>query len=371
MLLYRQAPTRHTLTRAAQHALRPNEDMELHTVMAQSIAMRVDPERGKVVPRVVDPAPPAPGMVTVRVAASGVCFADIGTSRNTEAEGPVTPGHEVAGEVAEIGAGVEGWRIGDRVAIGWFGGSCGNCAYCRVGDPVHCADRKIPGISYAGGWAERITVPADALARIPDGLDDFDAAPLGCAGVTTFTAIRHAGIPAGGRVAVFGIGGLGHLAVQFAAKMSYEVVAIARGTERETLARELGACHYIDSAATEPGAALHEMGGADLLLSTASATAPLAELVRGLRVHGRLTIIGVDGGTLEVPTAELTMKSIMLTGHLTGSARDVEQTMRFALLNGVRPMIERMPLEQAAEAVERLEAGNARFRIVLDATGTR
>ncbi|WP_449276625.1 alcohol dehydrogenase catalytic domain-containing protein [Leucobacter sp. GX24907] len=336
-----------------------------------SIAMRVDPEQGGLVPRTVDSASPAPGWVTVRVAACGVCFADIGTSKNTASEAPVTPGHEAAGMIAAVGDGVNGWQAGERVAVGWFGGSCGHCTHCLAGDPVHCAERKIPGVSYPGGWAETVAVPADALARIPDGLDDFDAAPLGCAGVTTFNAIRRAGIAPGGRVAVFGIGGLGHLAVQFAAKLGYEVVAIARGAERAALARELGADHYIDSAASEPGAALRELGGADLILSTASTTAPVAELIAGLRTHGRLVIIGVDGGTIELPAAQLAMHSIVVTGHLTGSALDIEETMRFALLNDVRPMVERMPLEHANEAIAALEAGSARFRIVLDARSER
>nr|WP_243752631.1 alcohol dehydrogenase catalytic domain-containing protein [Leucobacter ruminantium] len=333
--------------------------------------MRVDPVRGGLVPERIEPAAPAPGWATIRVHASGVCYADIGTSKNIASEAPVTPGHEVAGVIAALGDGVDGWQLGDRAAVGWFGGSCGHCAFCRAGDPVHCPERKIPGVSYPGGWAETITVPADALVRIPDGLDDFDAAPLGCAGVTTFNAIRRAGVPAGGRVAVLGIGGLGHLAVQFAAKLGYEVVAIARGPERESLARELGADRYLDSAASAPGATLREIGGADLILSTASTTAPLSEIVGGLRTHGRLVIIGVDGGTIELPAARLTMQSIVVTGHLTGSARDIEETMRFALLNEVRPMIQRMPLEQANEAVAALEAGSARFRIVLDARDGR
>lgn len=342
--------------------------------MTTAVVMRVDTDAGGLIPERVELITPPPGWVRVQVMASGVCHADIGTVDATAAKAakaPVTPGHEIAGVVAELGAGVEGWAVGARVAVGWFGGSCGHCDSCRRGDVVHCAERAIPGRSYQGGWAESVTVPADALAGIPAGLDFFDAAPMGCAGVTTFNAIRHAGLPAGARVAVFGLGGLGHLAVQFAAKMGHEVTAIARGPEREELARRLGAHHYIDSTAVAPGAALKACGGADLIVSTAATTRPVAELVDGLRVHGRLTIIGVDDGTIEIPAAELVMGSKIITGHLTGSTLEIEETMRFAVVNAVRPMIERMPLEQAGAAVARLAAGNPRFRIILDATDNR
>ncbi|WP_433189723.1 alcohol dehydrogenase catalytic domain-containing protein [Actinoallomurus sp. CA-150999] len=306
--------------------------------------------------------------VRVSVTASGVCNADIATAAATGpgASFPVTPGHEVAGVIAELGGQVEGWAVGDRVAVGWFGGSCGHCAFCRAGDVVHCPERKVPGLSYPGGWAQSITVPADALARIPYGLDLSEAAPFGCAGVTTFNAVRGAGTRVGGRVAVFGIGGLGHLAVQFAAKLGYETIAIARGGDREELARGLGAHHYIDGNAQTPGAALKELGGADLIVYTASSTAPVDELLTGLNTHGQLTLIGVDAGSLTVPVARLVVNGHTITGHLTGSAHETEEAMEFAVTTGVRPMIERMPLEQAGEAVARLRSGAPRFRIVLD-----
>ncbi|MFF0693430.1 zinc-binding dehydrogenase [Streptomyces tendae] len=208
-------------------------------------------------------------------------------------------------------------------------------------------------------------MPAGALARIPDGLDLFDTAPFGCAGVTAFNAIRKAGIRTGGRVAVFGIGGLGHLAVQFAAALGYETVAIARGGDREQRARDLGAHEYIDSAAQAPGAALKELGGADLIVHTASSTAPADELLTGLAAHGQLTLVGVDAGSLTVPAVRLVMNGHTLTGHLTGSPRETEEAMAFAVTTGVRPVIERMPLEQAGEAVTRLRSGAPRFRIVL------
>lgn len=334
----------------------------------ESLVMRVNAPGEPLLDERVSVTEPPAGWVRIDVQASGVCRADVGTAAASgqNVTFPVTPGHEVAGVIEELGAGVTGWSVGDRVAVGWFGGSCGACAHCRTGDVVHCASRMIPGQSYPGGWAHTITVPADALARIPDGMDFFTAAPMGCAGVTTFNAIRRAQVPTGGTVAVFGIGGLGHLAIQFAARMGHRVVAIARGPEREQLARELGAHHYIDSSASDPGRELAELGSADLIVATASSTESIASLLPGLAVGGRLTLIGVDAGSLNIPVAPLVMKGLSVTGHLTGSARDTEEAMEFALLNGVRPVIERMPLDAANDAVSRISAGKARFRIVLD-----
>ncbi|MFJ4123760.1 alcohol dehydrogenase catalytic domain-containing protein [[Kitasatospora] papulosa] len=336
-----------------------------------AVTMVVTEPRGPLHPMGAETVPPPAGWVRVSVVASGVCNADIGTAAATGEDTvfPVTPGHEVAGVIAETGDQVEGWAAGDRVAVGWFGGSCGHCAHCRSGDVVHCAERKVPGLSYPGGWAQNITVPADALARIPNDLDLSDAAPFGCAGVTTFNAIRKAGIRAGGRVAVFGVGGLGHLAVQFAVKLGYETVAIARGRDREHLVRELGARHYVDSDAHAPGAVLKEFGGADLIVYTASSTAPVDELLTGLRTHGQLTLVGVDAGSVTVPAARLVMNGHTLTGHLTGSPRETEEAMAFAVTTGVRSMIERMPLKKADDAVTRLRSGAPRFRIVLDTSG--
>ncbi|MEU1515577.1 alcohol dehydrogenase catalytic domain-containing protein [Streptomyces sp. NPDC005811] len=338
------------------------------TTSETAVAMVVTEPGGPLRPTPAATVSPTGTWVRVSVTASGVCHADLGTAAATGAgtSFPVTPGHEVAGVIAETGDRVEGWAVGDRVAVGWFGGSCGHCAFCRAGDVVHCPGRKVPGLSYPGGWARSITVPADALARIPDGLDPFDAAPFGCAGVTTFNAVRGAGVRAGGRVAVFGLGGLGHLAVQFAARLGYETVAVGRGSDREELARALGAHHYLDSEAHAPGAALKDLGGADLIVHTASSTAPVADLLTGLRVHGRLTLVGVDAGSVTVPAARLVMNGHTVTGRLTGSPRETEEAMRFAVVNGVRPMIERMPLERAGEALTRLRSGAPRFRIVLD-----
>jgi D-arabinose 1-dehydrogenase-like Zn-dependent alcohol dehydrogenase len=332
------------------------------------ISMSVTQPGGPLKPRSAPTARPARGWVRVRVAASGVCYADLGTATAPEASeaAPVTPGHEVAGAVAALGDDVQEWKVGDRVSVGWFGGSCGHCAFCRTGDVVRCAQREVPGMSYPGGWGETITVRADALARIPDEMDFFDAAPMGCAGVTTFNAIRHANLAPGATVAVFGVGGLGHLAVQFAAAMGYRTIAIARGQDRAALARELGAHEYVDSTASPAGAALAELGGADLIVCTAPTTEPVAELLGGLRVGGRLTLIGIDGGSVQVPVAQMVMNAQVLTGHLTGSPRDTEEAMRFAAINGVRPVVERMPLAKANDALERIRTGKPRFRIVLD-----
>lgn len=334
----------------------------------QSRAMQVKAPGGLLEATIVAPPPLDWGWVRVEVIAAGVCGADLGTVASTvPAAFPVTPGHEVAGRIAAMGEGVRGWQIGDRVSVGWFGGSCGACEFCRRGDVVHCAQRKIPGINYPGGWAESVTVPADALARIPEDLDYAHAAPMGCAGVTTFNAVRGAGVRPGGRVAVLGIGGLGHLAVQFAAAMGNEVVAMARGSQRAQMAGDLGAEHYLDIEAGAPGEALSELGGADLIISTIPAPPPLKELMRGLRPRGRVVLLGVDSSTLDFSVAGLVMNAQSITGHLTGSPQDIEDAMRFAVTSGVRPWIERLPLSKAQAAVDRLRRGVVRFRAVLDA----
>lgn len=311
---------------------------------------------------------PAPGYVRIAVVASGVCHADIATAaaRGKNTVFPVIPGHEIAGVVSAIGDDAGRWNVGDRVAVGWYGGSCGQCSFCRSGDVVHCPERKTPGVSYPGGWARSVTVPVEALASIPQGMDFFDAAPMGCAGVTTFNAIRNAHLIPGSTVAVFGIGGLGHLAVQFSAAMGYRTVAISRGNYRAVLAQQLGANHYIDSTHKSPGEELRGLGGADLIVCTAPSTKTISDLLPGLAIGGRVTLIGVDSGDINVPVADFVMKNYTITGQLTGSARDIEETMRFAQINGVRPMIERMPLRNANEAIERVASGDARFRIVLE-----
>ncbi|MFJ2620181.1 zinc-binding dehydrogenase [Glutamicibacter sp. NPDC087344] len=313
--------------------------------------------------------------MAIDVIASGLCHADLGTAAAEHAPGPVTPGHEVAGVVSGTGPGVKRWRAGDRVVVGWFGGSCGQCPACLAEDVVHCPERRVPGVSYPGGWASRFLAPASALARIPDALDFVDAAPMGCAGVTAFNAVRGADAPAGGRIAVFGIGGLGHLAIQFAAAMGHEVTAVARGPEREEDSITLGASAYIDSEAMPPGKALRALGGVDAIISTASSTAPVAELITGLRPHGRLVLVGVDAGTLDLPVAPMIMHALSVTGHLTGGPADTEQAMEFAVRHGIQPTTQTFPLAQAQSALQELRDGRARFRLVLEtglgATGER
>lgn len=332
--------------------------------------MRVEEPGGELTAHRGPTVPPVAGHVRVSVTASGMCGADVGTAQARGACAPVVPGHEIAGVIAEIGEGVRGLQVGERVAVGWFGGSCGHCEACRRGDVVHCPERQVPGMSYPGGWAESITVPAGAIARIPAGLDAFDAAPMGCAGVTTFNAIRRAEVPAGGRIAVFGLGGLGHLAVQFAAALGHEVVAIARGPERAEPARSLGASAYIDAAPGDPGRRLRELGGVDAVLVTAPAAEPLPELLDGLSPHGRLVLLGIGGDRFALPVGTLVMNALRVQGHVTGGPIDIEETMRFAVRHDVRPMIERIPLADAQHGLERLRAGRARFRVVLDASAS-
>lgn len=343
------------------------DDQRRETMTAT--AMQVLSPGASLTAREVPLRSPSAGHVRLEVAAAGMCGNDIGTAAAGGTDGaPATPGHEIAGTIAQIGAGVKGFDPGDRVAVGWFGGSCGQCRRCRCGDVVHCPDRRIPGVSYPGGWARTVTVPAAALARIPDELADIHAAPMGCAGVTTFNAVRRSGAPAGSRVAVFGLGGLGHLAVQFAAAMGHEVIAIARGPQREHQAYALGAHDYIDNAATAPGAALREGGGAAVMIATAPDSGPLPELLNGLQPHGRLVLLGTDTSPLELSVGRLVSGALTVAGHLTGSPLETEEAMRFAVRTGLRPVIELMPLEAAQEALERLRDGSPRFRIVLDMT---
>lgn len=334
-------------------------------------AMRVAAPSAGLVAAELELSPPGEAEVLVRVEASGVCRADAFLVGSIEPEGgfPIVPGHEIAGIVAAVGRGVDSVERGERVAIGWFGGSCGCCRACRVGDVVHCPERKTPGVSYLGGWAQFVTVPADAIARIPAGMDFDEAAPFGCAGVTTFNAIRRAGVPVGGRVAVFGLGGLGHLAVQFASALGYETVALARGAERAAHALEMGADRYIDASEEPAAKVLAGLGGADLIVYCASDTAPAGGLIGGLAEYGRLTMVGVDAGDLRVSAAELVMHGHVVTGQLTGSPRDSEDAMRFAVRNGVRAVIEHRSLHDAPTAIDRLLDGAVRFRTVLHPWG--
>ncbi|GGS55605.1 alcohol dehydrogenase catalytic domain-containing protein [Streptomyces griseoviridis] len=310
---------------------------------------------------------PGPFEVRVTVEACGVCHTD-----SLMVEGlvpglahPVTPGHEIAGRIDAVGAYATGWQAGDRVAVGWFGGHCGHCVPCRRGDFIHCTELKVPGWAYPGGYGEALNVPANALARIPDGISAVDAAPLACAGVTTFNALRRSGAGPGDLVAVLGLGGLGHLGVQFAVRMGFETVVIARGAEKRALAGELGAHHYVDSTAEEMSPALQALGGARAVLATAGDSETMSAAVDGLGPDGELVVLGVDPEPMRISPLQLIDLSKRISGLPSGTAADIEDTLRFAALTGVRPHVEEMPLERAADAYARMMDNRARFRVVL------
>ncbi len=310
---------------------------------------------------------PGPGEVRVRVQACGVCHSD-----SIAKEGlfpnipfPIVPGHEIAGVVDAVGAGVVGWSVGTRVGVGWFGGNCGHCEPCRRGDLIDCRNLRIPGINYDGGYAEAMVAPASALALIPDELAAEDAAPLLCAGVTTYHALRESGAHPGDLVAIQGIGGLGHLGVQFAAKMGFRTVAIARGRDKEALARKLGAHIYLDSETQDVAGELTKLGGARTILSTITSGKAMSAMIPGLAVRGKLVIVGVGMDPIEVSPLDLIGGSRSVVGHASGASIDSQDTLAFSALSGARPMIETMPLERAAEAYDRMMSGAARFRMVL------
>ncbi|WP_046319439.1 alcohol dehydrogenase catalytic domain-containing protein [Mycobacterium sp. UM_Kg1] len=315
----------------------------------------------------VETEPPGPGHVRIAVAACGVCGTDHGFVNGgfPGMAWPVTLGHEIAGTIAELGAGVTDWQVGDRVAVGWFGGNCGHCIPCRKGDFIHCVNGQVPSWHYPGGYAESVTVPVSALARIRDELSFVEAAPMGCAGVTTYHALRSTAALPGDRVAVLGLGGLGHLGVQFARAMGFETIAIARGAAKAADAYALGAHHYIDSTAGDVAEAMAALGGVAVVLATAANSRAMAETLGGLAPRGELVIIGVTAEPLPIAPVQLITPGISVTGHPSGTARDIEETMRFAVLSGVRARIEQRPLAQAAQAYAAMEQGQARYRMVL------
>jgi alcohol dehydrogenase/propanol-preferring alcohol dehydrogenase len=310
---------------------------------------------------------PGPGEALVRVHACGVCHSDMFAKEGgyPGVSHPLVPGHEIAGEISALGDGVKGWEVGQRVGVGWFGGNCGCCEWCRRGSLIDCENMEIPGVTADGGYADYVVVRATGLASMPDELSAAEAAPLLCAGITTFNALRRSNARGGDRVAVLGVGGLGHLAVQFAVKLGYETVAVARGAEKERLARKLGAHHYVDSTAGDPAQALLALGGVDLILSTVTSSDAMAALFGGLRPNGTLLVVGASMDPIAVPAAMLIGGSKTITGHASGTARDSEDTLNFSVLSGVRPMIETMALESAAQAYEKMMNGDARFRMVL------
>jgi D-arabinose 1-dehydrogenase-like Zn-dependent alcohol dehydrogenase len=307
---------------------------------------------------------PARGEARVRVEACGVCHSD-SASAYLASTYPIVPGHEIAGVVEAVGAGVSAWRVGDRVGVGWYGGIDHTCPACRAGDSIDCANLATPGLAYDGGYAESVVVPTEALAAIPDGLSAAEAAPLMCAGLTTFNGLRSSDARAGDLVAVLGIGGLGHLGVQFAAKMGFETVAVARGTGKEESARALGAHHYIDSTASSVADELQALGGAKVILSTVTDSPTMSAATGGLGTRGQLIVLGVSMDPIEVNPLLLVSQSRSVAGHPSGTSKDAEDTLKFASLFGIKPMIEEMPMSEAVAGFDRMMSGEARFRVVL------
>src|SRR5215510_8488076 len=310
---------------------------------------------------------PGPAQVRIRVQACGICHSDVVTKDGLfpGMSYPRVPGHEVAGVIDAVGAGVQDWQKGDRVGVGWHGGQDGTCPACRRGDFMNCANAQVCGVSYDGGYQEFMVAPIEALARMPATLDPAEAAPLMCAGITTFNALRHSGAVPSDLVAIQGIGGLGHLAIQFAQKFGYQVAAVGRGPESAGLARKLGANVYIDSAATNAAAELQKLGGARVILATAPSAKAMSSLIDGLAANGRMMVIGVSADPIEVTPVQLILGNRSLQGWASGTPPDSEDTLRFAELTGVRPMIEKYPLVKAGEAYARMMSGKAQFRVVL------
>ena len=310
---------------------------------------------------------PGAGQVRIKVQACGVCHSDLFTKEGAwpGIEYPRVPGHEVVGLIDEVGENVSMWKKGQRVGVGWHGGHDGTCRACRRGDFRNCANLKIPGISYDGGYEQYMVAPEEALAPIPEGLSDVEAAPLLCAGITTYNALRHSGAMPGDLVAVLGVGGLGHLGIQFANKFGFKVAAVGRGSESAALAKKLGASVYIDNKATNAAEALQKLGGAQVILATAPSSQAMAEVIDGLAPNGKLMVIGASMDPIAVTPVQLINGSRSLQGWASGTTADEEDTLNFAEMTGVRPMIETYPLEKAAEAYARMLSGKAQFRVVL------
>lgn len=313
---------------------------------------------------------PGPGQVRIRVEACGVCHSDAATVEGAfPIAWPRVPGHEAVGVIDMLGAGVEGWVVGQRVGVGFLGGSCGRCHHCRGGDLVNCSNQEFTGIQQDGGYAEMLIARATGLVSIPDDMSSVAAAPLLCAGLTTFSALRNGPAKAGDLVAILGIGGLGHLGVQYARRMGFEVVAIGRGADNRIFATTLGAHHYIDSAAEDIGQALQALGGAALVVTTASGGKTASQALKGLRPRGRVIVLGASPDPVEASTADLLFGGRSIEGALTGDPATGDATLRFSALSGVAAMVETMPLELAPEAYAKMMAGQARFRIVLTMDG--
>jgi D-arabinose 1-dehydrogenase-like Zn-dependent alcohol dehydrogenase len=310
---------------------------------------------------------PGTGQVRIKVSACGVCFSDhmVKDGLMPWITYPRSPGHEVAGTIDEVGPHVTAWKKGQKVGVGWHGGHDFTCIQCRRGDFINCANEKWTGIHYDGGYAEYMLAPWEAVAAMPDSLDPVEAAPLLCAGITTFNALRNSGAKPGDLVAVLGVGGLGHLGIQFANKFGYQVAGISRGKESESLAKKLGAHIYIDSAASNAAAELKKLGGARVILSTAPSGKAMSSLIDGLGANGTMMVIGAGPDPIEVQTGQLIFGNKDLKGWASGTPVDSEDTLRFAEYTGVRPMIEKFPLEKVNEAYARMTSGKAQFRVVL------
>ena len=314
---------------------------------------------------------PAPGQVRIRVEACGVCHSDSATVNGLlpGVTFPRVPGHEVVGRIDALGQGVSGWKSGQRVGVGFLGGHCGQCQSCRRGDFVNCTSQPVTGAHFDGGYAEVMMGIPNGLVAIPDGMSPVNAAPLLCAGLTTFNALRRSSAKAGDLVAILGVGGLGHLAIQFAARMGFTVAAVARGAEKAQSAKKLGAHHYIDSSAGDPAAALKGLGGAKLILATASDSKSMSAIMGGLATRGRMIVLGVGAEAIQVSPLQLLYGSVGVEGALTGSPIDNEDTLGFSLTQGITPMIETVALDQAEEGYRRMMNNKARFRVVLTMGG--
>ena len=310
---------------------------------------------------------PSPRQVRIKVQACGLCHSDALTKEGhwPGMKYPRVPGHEIAGVIDAVGSEVPRWKPGQRVGVGWLGSYCGHCEWCRRGSFVTCTNQLISGVTMDGGYQDYVLVPFEALALIPDELSPVEAGPLMCAGITTFNSLRNSGARGGDTVAVLGIGGLGHLGVQFASKMGFRTIAIARGKDKEPLARQLGAHHYIDSQAGDVAEALRNLGGARIVLATATNADAMAATIGGLSVDGRLIVLGADFKPMQLNGVALIGRRSGIYGWPSGSSIDSEDTMRFSAIAGVRPMTETFPLERAAEAYDRMMSNKARFRVVI------
>jgi D-arabinose 1-dehydrogenase-like Zn-dependent alcohol dehydrogenase len=311
---------------------------------------------------------PAPGWVRIKVQACGICHSDslVKEGMWPGLQFPKVPGHEVVGLIDAVGADVPQWEVGQRVGVGWHGGNCGYCDACRNGDFFACTvDLKVTGISFDGGYGEYMVAPAIAVARVPDALSAVEAAPLMCAGITTYNALRNSGARGGDLVGVLGLGGLGHLGVQYAAKMGFETVGIARGKDKEALARQLGAHHYIDSEAGDPAGELQKLGGAKVIIATVTNGPAMSAVVGGLAPNGTLLVIGA-ADSMQISPVLLLLGQRSIKGWYSGNAFDSQQTMAFSALSGVRSMNESYPFEKVSEAYDRMISGKARFRVVLE-----